>query len=479
MLARPHPRPLRTLAAAAAVAALLLSATAAANPARVSQAPGDARPAPLRLSLSDCLDLAMRRSPALARAELLTEAAAGDADAIGARPWQVALSARRTHTESATLTTDRDRIDASLAHRFATGTTVTAAYTEAGPLDGIARRATPDELGFSTLSLSLIQPLLRGARPSAVDGEQRAAAHAATAAAARERDTRAAVIAATTAGYWELALAHADVALRQRSLDAARRQVRLTESLMRGGQVPRSASIAAERAVAERSEALITAELAVTERSLVLAALLGIGTPAPIVPIDAIPEPRTTTPPATTDATTPLVAAAVAEVDAAAARRRAADDATLPALDAELATATTWTDDADPALVATASLTLRHDLGGSQGGVARRARADERRARLELADARRALRLDVAAATARVDAATRRAALTRDIAAQAETLAAAEVTRFSAGQATVFDVLARQAELEEAERRALRAAVDRAVACADLCRLTGCPEEFR
>jgi outer membrane protein TolC len=474
MLARPHLRILRIAAALAAIA----TATPAWADGRLAQAPGATRPAPLRLSLGDCLDLAMRRSPALARAELLTEAAAGDADAIGARPWQIALSASRTHTEAATLTTDRDRIDASLAHRFATGTAITAAYTEAGAIDGVAR-ATPDDLGFSTLSLSLIQPLLRGARPSAVDGEQRAAGHAATAAAARERDARATLIAATTAGYWELALAHADVALRRRSLDAARRQVRLTESLVRGGQVPRSAAIAAERAVAERSEALITAELAVTERSLLLAALLGVGVPTVIVPIDAIPQPRPTIATATATETTPRVAAALAEVDAAAARRRAADDATLPALDAELATATTWTDDADPALVATASLTLRHDLGGSQGGSARRARADERRARLELAEARRAQRLDVAAAAARVDAATRRVRLTRDIAAQAEALAAAEVTRFSAGQATVFDVLARQTELEDAERRALRARVDRAVACADLCRLTGCPETTR
>jgi outer membrane protein TolC len=476
MLDRPHLRLLRIAAAAALVAAT--TATGARADARLAQAPGDTRPAPLRLSLADCLDLAMRRSPALVRAELLTEAAAADADAIGARPWQIALSVGRTHTEAATLTTDRDRIDASLGHRFATGTAITAAYIQAGAVDGVAR-ATPDELGFSTLSVSLIQPLLRGARPSAVDGEQRAAAHAATAAAARERDARAAVIAATTAGYWELALAHADVVLRQRSLDAARRQVRLTESLVRGGQVPRSAAIAAERAVAERSEALITAELAVTERSLLLAAVLGVGTPATIVAIDAIPPAGAMGTATTTTGATPLVAAALADVDAAAARRRAADDATLPALDAELATATTWTDNADPALIATASLTLRHDLGGSQGGVARRARADERRARLELAEARRAQRLDVAAAAARVDAATRRVGLTRDIAAQAATLAAAEVTRFSAGQATVFDVLARQAELEDAERRALRARVDRAVACADLCRLTGCPETTR
>ena len=439
-----------------------------------------------RLSLRQAL-ARVDENPDVVRAVIDAELADADARALR-RPWQlsVGVGGNRVDELGASLapprTAGRPFVEASVAHQFSTGTTVEAharGYSENG-----------DDSPWSSAQITLTQQLVRGLRPSIVDSDQIAAEHTARASAARARSTGADVRSAVAAAYWELAFAHADLAIRKLSVDAAREQARLTQALVREGQVPHSALLATEQAIASRVDALVSAEQAIVERSLALRVLIGLPIESGdvvVVPTDgpALDAGRPVDVAAALAralASSPGVTAAAATVDASVARRRAADDRVLPGLDLSIVADSIENEPnvapADPTAPltgesVTATLTLRYDLFGGQGAQRDRERAAERRARIELAEARRRIQHDVVAAAARVDAGARRIALTAGSEERAAALLKAEVLRFSGGQATVFDVLARQAELEEARRASLRAAIDRAIADADLHRLVG------
>jgi outer membrane protein TolC len=462
---------------------------AARAESRVAQGDDDdgGRERGLRLSLAQALEMAERQSPEIVLAELDAEIAGAQAGAVR-RPWQVSLGVGTNRADklgeslAPARSAGRPFLEATVGHRFSTGTSVEAKAR------GVSERGM--ENPWSSSQLSVTQQLLRGMRPTVVDSDRIAAEHAARASTYTARATVAQVRAGVATAYWELAFAHADLAIRKLSLEAARDQARMTELLARGGTVPRSAILAAEQAIAQRLEAVVVASQAIVERSLELRALTGL----PIGPGDVVvvPTDRLARNTSTVDAanavasalsSSPQLAAARAGVDAASAQRRATDDRVLPGLDLALV-ADSMQNHLDPVKAAmsmepiagesiTATLTLRYDLFGGQGAERLRGRAAERKAKTELETARRRLQREALAATVKLDSAARRIELTRNVEDRAVAILKAETTRFSGGQVTVFDVLSRQQELEEARRAALRANIDHAVARAELERLIG------
>jgi outer membrane protein TolC len=455
---------------------------------RVAQSDDDGgRERGLRLSLAQVLEMAERQSPEVVLAQLDVDIATGQADSLR-RPWQasIGVGANRADQLGESLapsrTAGRPFVEASFGHQFSTGTKVEA------KMRGVSERGM--ENPWSSSQLSVTQQLLRGMRPSVVDSERIAALHAARASTYTARATVAQVRAAAATAYWELAFAHADLAIRKLSLEAARDQARMTELLARGGTVPRSAILAAEQAIAQRLEAVVVASQGIVDRSLELRAVTGL----PIGPGDVVvvPTDRLARDTSTVDAanavasalaSSPQLAAARASVDAAAAQRKATDDRVLPGLDLALV-ADSMQNHVDPMKAAmsmdpttgesiTATLTLRYDFFGGDEGARARGRAAEKKARTELEGARRRLQREALTATVKLDSAARRIELTRNIEDRAVAILKAETTRFQGGQVTVFDVLSRQQELEEARRSALRAAIDHAVARAELERLIG------
>jgi outer membrane protein TolC len=439
-----------------------------------------------RFSLEEVLALAERQGPTVVRAEIDYDIAAALARSLR-RPWQAALGigGNRVDEGGTSLapprTAGRPFVEATVGHRFSTGTSIESRLRGHSDSDS--------DSAWSSAQLAVTQQLVRGLRPSVVDADRIAAEHAARASLFSSRATLADVRATAAATYWELAFAHADLEIRRLSLAAARDQTRLTDLLVRGGTVPRSAMLAAEQAVSARLEGVVFAYQSVVERSLELRSILGLAldrelviVPADRPPMNALRVERGSALEKAL-ASSPALAAAAANLAAASAQRRATDDRVLPGLDLAIVADTTQDHVADKAArdpmrpiggeSITATLTLRYDLFGGQRGERDRGRAAERQARLDRDVIRLRVERDVLTAVTRLDLSARRMSLTRGSEDRAEAILRAETTRFSGGQATVFDVLARQEELEEARRAALRASIDHAIATADLQRLVG------
>ncbi len=468
--------------AIAATLLALLSSMAEADPMR----------------LGDLVATAVRQAPELAHARLdLAVARASALRARGIEDVHVGANAQIQADRSSSISVvgnDSQRVvgaGASVSKLLSTGGTLGLALdgsrtqTKAA-LDGVTR------VGYeSSISVSLTQPLLRGAGAATVEAPIRAAdlqteaTH--LAAEARARD----LVVALARAYHQVELARAQLEVRKLGLESARKQQELTEGQIRAEKVARSELLAVQEAIAVHQQDVIAAEQTILERSLALRELAGLELVPDAIAIETEPLPplpagdlELATLLATATERSVVLAGLAAAERIAATNLAGAEGTSRDRLDLQVAAGPLATGSTFGGAVANtvelggyavqASLVfdraIQHRTERGSIAIARtaleRARIDQRAARLHLAvTATRAVQR-AHAATASFDLGVKAIAL-------AEQNIEAEQHRFELGKSTNFDVLRRQDELEQVRLRNVAFVVDYLDARADLDGLTG------
>jgi outer membrane protein len=387
---------------------------------------------------------------------------------------------------------------------------------------------TTFELDAGALSGSLIasitQPLLGGRGKRFARAEQRRTRIARDAASLQREIAALDTIREVVRMYWELAYATRAVDIQRGSVELAREQLRITEAAVRVRVSSPSELLAVRHAIAVREQTVMLAEVQVSELSLSLRRLAGLEIgpgEIDIAATDAFAGQPTTGPsgpgsgqttgqapgqPATGQAPgQPDLGAPAIDLDAAIEQARAsnprlalaragtntadideelAEDALRPRLDltAQLGPTGNSTEAGETlrqlgtfqAYTAGASLTYTSAFGQrSARGGRDRAREVTQRARIDLADAERALAVSVVRAVDLVRVARKRIDVSQLAVELAEQNLASERTLFEAGEARNYDILARQDELAQALLSRERAIADYHQAVADLEALTG------
>ncbi|MGK0361622.1 MAG: outer membrane protein [Bradymonadia bacterium] len=400
------------------------------------------------------------------------------------------LTARDETGRKIPLDTTRVTVDASIIQPLVWGTQLSAGWTNRftetdNPFRNCVPGVASDQCFESRLSLSIMQPLLRGRgraineiAATRVDAESRVAR-------AQQVATVAGLIEQVVITCAELAFAEGEVAIQTRALALAEAQRDFSRKQIRGRRMAPVEIAVVEQAVAERAQSVFVAEQRVAERSAELALRLGQDALPPI----ALPPPEGWADDAPT--TRARVAAAHPELQVAEARLEAQrqemvvrTDAVRPQLDVSVVAAQTGIDEDISGAVAA----LPDNEGSFYGAtLAFRFPFANRRAEGELAAARRAvdragLERDGQARDVRLAAdAAVRALRTAE---QAERLAArvvelsersldAEQKRLKLGRATNLDVLRVQQQVAAAALSVVRAQTDARIARARLDRLTG------
>ncbi len=445
------------------------------------------------VTLPELLTLAVRQSPALARARLDRELAALAVEQ--ARTWgdwavqgQASASSRRLGG-----IVDRQTaigLSGDLGRQLSTGGTVNL-HAEAGWQSTTAATGDSVREYTETITVGLVQPLMRGRGEALVRAAERAARHDQTAAELAERAGAIAEVRAVVAAYLDLVAAENNLAIQRSSLDLARERLRITAAGIKAGGVAESETIAVEQAIATREEGALTGELAVINASLALRAQVGL----PIGPGEiALATDIDLAVPARTWDSAALIAAALAsspELARLAALEAGAtidievtENGVLPSLDLALTLGPSGTAD-DPAnaglnmikfdeFTAIGSLTYRTTLGQRAARAAARS-VRTRRETLKATDAeiRRQVVSAVAGAVAQVQAAERRFGIAARAAKLAEKSLAVEQARLSLGRSRNVDVLIRQDELRAAQLRGSQAVIDWHRAANAIAALTG------
>jgi outer membrane protein TolC len=347
--------------------------------------------------------------------------------------------------------------------------------------------------GFtSSLQVALTQPLLRGAGSDAIEAPLREAELARDAAQLQREATARTTLVTIATSYYQLALAWRQLEVRRATLDSARKQLDVTEALIRTDKIPQSETFEVEEAIALREQDVIGAEQQIYELSLQLRQLVGLDIDAKDLTVtpELLPD-AVTTQDLTIEAAVTAAFAHSADLAARHATRAAAEVAVAAAVNAarsrlDLAvsggpqgTAETFGGSISNGIenhgyVAQLSLTLDHAVQRrtERGGEAA-ARAQLSRAEVD----ERALRAQIAAQATRAVQRYRAAIASLDLGtkaiASAENSTTAEQKKFELGKSTTFDVLRKQEELEQARLRRASATADYLVARAQLDGLTG------
>jgi outer membrane protein len=347
--------------------------------------------------------------------------------------------------------------------------------------------------GFtSSLQVSLAQPLLRGAGSDAIEAPLREAELARDAAQLQREATARTTLVTIATSYYQLALAWRQLEVRRATLDSARKQLDITEALIRTDKIPQSETYEVEEAIALREQDVIGAEQQIYELSLQLRQLAGLDidgkeiTVTPELLPDTVATQDLTIEAAVTaafahsaDLAARHATSAAAEVAVAAAVNSARSRLDLAVSGGPQGTAESFGGSISNGVenhgyVAQISLTLDHavqrrtERGGEAAARAQLARAevDERALRAQIAmQATRAVQR-YRAAIASIDLGTKAIA-------SAENSTTAEQKKFELGKSSTFDVLRKQEELEQARLRRASATADYLVARAQLDGLTG------
>jgi outer membrane protein TolC len=455
---------------------------------------------PAELRLEDVIAAAVRRSPELERARIDIEAARAELlRAEGVEDTQVSALASGTLFQRAPTDPNPDfntqHVEASVSRVLPTGGTlgVTAAGDRSNVTQLIAGGMPAEIERVSVeLGLRLVQPLLRGAGPTAVRAPIRQAAKLRDAAAlvreARARD----LVVSLTQAYWQVAFARRQREIRSATLELAQKQQQQTEAGIRAEKVARSELLAVQQAIAVRRQDVIAAEQDVYERSVALRQLAGleIGPDDLEVKTEVLPE-RIAGGPIDLTATLRSAFERSAELAALEATRRAAeiamaaaDNAARSRLDVDItagpiaghrpAMDPLSSAVSEPGYTITGSLTFERAIERSaeRGGQAA-ARAALSRAKLDEREGRARLAVRATRVVQRANAALARIALGDQAIALAEQNVTAEQKRFELGKTTNFEVIRRQDELEQARLRHAAAIVDYLSARVDLDGLSG------
>lgn len=506
---------------------LMCSATAHAQPAPASAPPASqddgssaeaaqARPA-RAMTLRTVLDAVVQQNPALSRSR--SDVATAEADVLssmGVDDWALSVTGAWVSSRSEVaqpfqpLASDSLSASAELSRDLSSGGTLKldldGGYNYSTFLiDVRAPEPEPFTVWSSSLIASINQPLLAGRSKRIARAEQRRTRIARDAASLQREIVALDTIREVVRMYWELAYASRAVAIQGGSLELAREQLRVTEAAVRARVSSPSEILAVRHAIAVREQAVMLAEVQVSELSLSLRRLAGLEIgpgEIDIAAADAFAAQPATGQPATTQ---PALGPTVIDLDAAIEQARAsnprlalarssastaeievelAEDAQRPRLDlaAQAGPTVSMIDVSDTfgqsgtfqAYTAGASLTYTSSLGEhSARGARDRARESTQIARIDLAEAERELAVSVVRAVDLVRMARKRIDVSELAVQLAEQNLASERTLFEAGEARNFDILARQDELAQAQLSRERAVADYHQAVSDLEALTG------
>ncbi len=508
---------------ASLIVAVLMAAWPSAALAQEKQP--DARPdpttakaaaaAPARnVSLAQTLQVAVRQSPTLADATIdVAVAEASLLSSSGIEDFVLAasglLTLRRDESSRGAIRGDNDsdvvELDANISKLLWTGARVSVNAT------GVRSRSvfptlfdddddpvTPDilieneDVEYTTaVNATIVQPLLRGRGEIATRAEQIRARYGLDAARLGQIATARNLIRDVIISYWNVALAHRDLAIRKSSLDLAFERRRLTESRVKLGNAAPTELNAVDQIIATTKEEVLLAELAITEASLQLRQLAGLEIGPGELDLQ----------------TAEIVASAKAELDLDSLLTKAyansaelaaleqegkgakldvevTENGLLPQLDFRLGGGPIGTaDSAGKALSnlgsfkgysITAGLELSYALGNNAAeGAAHQARENLRRVSINREDLRRQIAVAVVRAVNSARTADQRMELSQQAIELSEKNIEAEQRRFELGRSTNFDVLQRQEELKQAQLRFSRATIDYIDALAQIDALTG------
>jgi outer membrane protein TolC len=455
---------------------MIRSSVVAVVLAVASAARADERDVDESISLDQLVELAVRRSPELARIRTDVKRAKL-APTIAKAPAQLRVDASAGGAQNPALRTVDARL--GVAKQLPTGAEVAASVERRREL---ATGALPlaagvdPERDLTALSASFRQPLLRGIGSHARTDERKARVLA-DAATLEARDANALTLRDLEASYWELAFARASLGVRKQSLALAESQLELTKKLHARGALPDAAIASARYGVALRQEARLRAEDAVQSASLRLRRLAGLEISielGDLAPTDTLEVPKRAVELdaaiASALAGNPRIAAARLGIRVAELERGRRKNLALPGLDL-VAGGTTSPDGRDYELAA--RVELRWEIGGAASAAAESARVDRSAARLTAKDVERETIAFVIETVRRLRAARARVDVARVAIDLAKANLDTELALFRADKSSNVLVFERQTELDEARLLASRAAADCLIARATLDYLTG------
>ena len=445
-------------------------------------------------SLPELLQTAIRQTPALESARIdIAIAEARVLEASGVDDWKLTAEATGRRATQTFLGATSRSTTASV------GADIIRALPTGGTIDLHAETAFDEtEGGFSNSRLwsdavtaTITHPLFRG-RGSAT---ARAALHRAK----LGRDTAAltrnqvAINAVQTiiASYWDLALAERQLAIRRAGLDLIRERRRLTQAGISGGKVAPSELLAVDQAVATQEELILTAEVAIVQRSIAVRRNSGLPIAAGAIALasgaDASAAPRTATLEGSLrrayETAPELQLLAVQDKDAAIVVE-VTENGMLPRLDAALTLGPSGRDNRPSQAIKnmakfdefqiSGTLSFEYDLGNRTArGANRAARLERDKIKVTATDVRAQIAEAVATQVASLELAARRIELASTAITLAKKNIDVEQARFTLGKSTNFDVLQRQNELQQAELTKAQAEIDARKAEASLAALTG------
>lgn len=495
-----------TLCVYAGAALALLSSPALAQEAPSSAEEANQRPA-RSINLRQVLDVVVQQNPELARAQVgIAEADASSLAAAGLDDWTVGASGTGSISRTEFVdgqpfqTTSSDSVDLSadvtrpLTSGGTLGVSVGGGFSKstfAVLADGGQSLEFDSKAWSSSVTAIFTQPLLAGRGKRIARASQRRAGTVRDAATLQQQVAAAAAVRDVINAYWEVAYARRVVDIRKGALDLAKEQLRITEAAIAAKIAARTEALATRQAIAVREQAVLLAEIEVSERSLELRRLAGLeigpgeidlavtdalGDDGRRIDLDAaLRQARERN---------PRLALARLNQDTARIDLEVAEDGLRPRLDltASAGPSGNATDASDAlrqmatfdAFSATAGLTYSHTLGRRAArGNRDLARESSRRLRIDLADAEREISVAVVRAVNRLRSARKRIEVS-DLAIQlAVQNLDTEKRLFEAGTVRSFDVLERQDELAQDQLNRERAMVDYLEAVAELESLTG------
>lgn len=474
--------------------------------------------------LDDLIEVAVRRSPDLARAKLDRAAAKGSAaGARASQQWVMGMGAQykinsvggqtevpafevvRTDAITGTVSLGRNLpTGGNLSMEVGIGHTDTEINVPVG-LDGTvagngsaAAQATPGSIEIkdrysriqSTARVTLKQPLVRGFGPDVALADEHRADFAASAETIKAQLAAEDMVREVVAGYWELAYASFEVETRAEALALAEAQEKQTREMLRAGQAAQTQLNAVTYEIAVRKEAQLRAQLTLEQKSLELRRKAGLGLgrreivmrPGEAFEIGSdewdVEEVLARSRKANRKLATIALQKKMADVDL-----KVAANATLPSVDVSLSGALLGNGETTGEAVSgiggvqgyevMAGLSVQFELSGAAKGNRDAAAARRRRLDVDRADLERQIDAEVVTSVKTVTSARARVALSDKAISVAEDNAKAEKLSFAAGKTTNFQVMDRQTQLIEARLRRGRAVADYHQAVAQLQFLSG------
>jgi outer membrane protein TolC len=457
-----------------------------------SQAPSSTR----TVRSSDVVALAAKNNADLGAALLEERRAGVDVTAEeGLRPFVLGLDGGYTHSSSPAVNQDGD-----VSHRTGDQVQVggqvsksTAVGTEASVrVEGSSDIESPDNTYGLAATLSVTQPILRGAGREVGEASLRQARNAEDASRLAARRTASALGRDALIAYWELWYAERALEIDVRARDIAKLALDETREKIEQGAAAEIDALQFETQLASLEETVVAAEAEVRRLSVQLAALIGLAREGTrVMPDSSEAPPMSGSEPSPDDALraalsdAPELLESAAQVVAAEERARTAGEAMRQRLDL-----VTWIGAQTLGVGQVSPAFEQFGQGAAYAGYVglvyelplsdTRKEAQRASARLDVEIAKQRLvatgdqvRSDVAVAVEKCASGRKKLALAEQTLAVASRLAEAERERYALGASIFIQVRDAEEAEREAMLRTVRARVDLAEAQIELDHLTG------